>query len=423
MRSGRAPGRVIIWVAIVLAVLGILTAIGLAYHADKRSKAAAVAAEDAPFYLPPSELPADPGVLIRVEPMTAGGSALSVPGARAWRMLYTSTRPDGVIVAASGMVFVPTQAPPPNGRPLLAWAHGTIGMGAECAPSRSANPVGPIATWLPVALQSGWMVVAPDYAGLGTPGHELYLIGRSEAADVAFAVQAARQIPDTDPGSLWAVMGHSQGGHAALWTGNLGPAMAPGLDLVGVAALAPAAELPLIINAQWDTSVSWVIGPEVQESWPRVDERLGDSALSPQGQARTSALAMACVTDAAVEALVRQGIGQRYYERNPLDDPAWQQMAEEQVPSPLHPDLPVYLGQSTADTVVLAWPNATLQRQWCSAGSNVTAAWINNVSHMKTGLVMGPGAVEWLTARRDGEPTQGTCTTEPPVSPPPDQAG
>ena len=36
-------------------------------------------------------------------------------------------------------------------------------------------------------------------------------------------------------------------------------------------------------------------------------------------------------TDAAVEALVRQGIGQRYYERNPLDDPAWQQMAIESI--------------------------------------------------------------------------------------------
>lgn len=413
----------ILWVAIVLAVLGILTAIGLAYRADARTAALTEAAAEAAFYQPPSVLPADPGVLIRVEPLTVGGSPLVVPGASAYRMLYTSTRPDGTLVGASGMVFVPTSTPPASGRPLLAWAHGTIGMGAPCAPSRSSNPLGPIATWLPVALQSGWTVVAPDYAGLGTPGPELYLVGRSEAADVAFAVRAARQIPQTDPGSTWAVMGHSQGGHAALWTGQLGPAMAPDLDLVAVAALAPAAELPLIIDAQWNTSVSWVIGPEVQESWPRVDPRLGSGALSAQGADRTQALAMECVKDAAIEALVRQGVGQRYYLRNPLDDPAWSAMARAQVPSPLHPGIPVYLGQSTADTVVLAWPNATLQREWCAAGSNLTASWIPDVSHLQTGLVMGPGAVEWLTARRDGEPTEGTCSTPPPVSAPTAPAG
>lgn len=37
--------------------------------------------------------------------------------------------------------------------------------------------------------------------------------------------------------------GHSQGGHAVLWTGMLAPDYAPELDLVGVAAFAPATDL------------------------------------------------------------------------------------------------------------------------------------------------------------------------------------
>lgn len=414
----RHPERVILWIAGVLALLGGLTAIGLVQHASARSSADVMAAAQGAFYVPPAVLPDQPGTLIRYEPLTASGALVDVPDAQAWRILYTTTRPDGSIAAASAMVFVPSSAPPATGRPLLAWAHGTIGMGEQCAPSRTADPTKPIRTWLPIALSSGWTVVATDYAGLGTPGHELYLVGSAEAADVTFSVLAARELPDTFPGDRWAVLGHSQGGHAALWSGQLGPAMAPDLDLVAVAALAPAAELPLIITAQWQTLVSWVIGPEVQESWPRVDPELSAAALTSIGAAQTERLAEACVGDAALAAAARQALGQRYYVANPLTDPAWSAMATAQVPAPLHPTTPVFLGQSTTDNVVLAWPNATLQRDWCAAGSNLTATWVTGVSHMDTGLVVGPTAVQWLTNRLSDPQGTSTCNTPPPVSAP-----
>ena len=66
------------------------------------------------------------------------------------------------------------------------------------------------------------------------------------------------------------VWGHSQGGHAALWTGALAASLAPELQLVGVAAAAPAAELSPLITQQWSNVVSWVIGPPVAVSWPIV---------------------------------------------------------------------------------------------------------------------------------------------------------
>ena len=40
-------------------------------------------------------------------------------------------------------------------------------------------------------------------------------------------------------GRSWAVMGHSQGGHAALFTASLAPAWVPDLDLIGAVAIAP----------------------------------------------------------------------------------------------------------------------------------------------------------------------------------------
>ena len=49
-------------------------------------------------------------------------------------------------------------------------------------------------------------------------------------------------------GEQTVVWGHSQGGHAALWTGQLAPTSAPELDIAGVAALAPASNLPGLID-------------------------------------------------------------------------------------------------------------------------------------------------------------------------------
>ena len=39
------------------------------------------------------------------------------------------------------------------------------------------------------------------------------------------------------------VWGYSQGGHAALWTGIIGPRYAPELKVLGIAAIAPAANI------------------------------------------------------------------------------------------------------------------------------------------------------------------------------------
>jgi hypothetical protein len=35
----------------------------------------------------------------------------------------------------------------------------------------------------------------------------------------------------------------------------------------------------------------------------------------------------------------------------------------------------------TADTVVLPWPNAIVQEQWCAAGSSISMLWMGAVNH------------------------------------------
>ena len=82
------------------------------------------------FYTPPSELPAGaPGTIIRSQSL---GSLAN--GSEAWRVLYTSTAPDGSPIAVSGVVAAPAGAAPEAGWPVVAWAHGTTGVVPRCAP-------------------------------------------------------------------------------------------------------------------------------------------------------------------------------------------------------------------------------------------------------------------------------------------------
>jgi hypothetical protein len=75
---------------IALAVL-LITAGWWVFSDTERSEAQA---KIEPFYVPPNPLPAEPGTIIRTEPL-----GVEVPGAQALRMLYVSERPDGTPAA------------------------------------------------------------------------------------------------------------------------------------------------------------------------------------------------------------------------------------------------------------------------------------------------------------------------------------
>lgn len=178
-----------------------------------------------PFYTPPNPLPStQPGYLIRTEPMN-----LTVAGGTAYRILYVSQTPDGQATVSSGMLFVPTTTSSGNRR-VVAWAHGTQGFADQCTPSRSQNPLNDLQNWLPEMMQRGWVVVATDYAGLGTPGDPYYLVGQSEAHDVLNSVRAARNFSAAQAGNQFVVAGHSQGGALGIVYGAVGTRLRTGAE-------------------------------------------------------------------------------------------------------------------------------------------------------------------------------------------------
>ena len=408
------PMRAFKWTLLVVGaiVFSLLMALIASYVASSRETNITQSGLDA-FYTPPNPIPAKPGTLIRSEPLT-----VNVPGATAYRMLYSTQRPNGTPAVSGGMMFIPDGPAPAGGRKVVAWAHGTLGQGDACTPSRSANPLQDTTNWLDQMMQFGWVVVSTDYAGMGTPGPNLYLVAQAEVHDVVNSVRAIREFPAAHAGSEYVVWGHSQGGHSSLWSGHLAPKLAPELNLIGVAAAAPAAELTLIMGAQWNTAVGWAIGPEIVESWPVVYPDLPlDGYISASGQTNGARLANECIIAAAIEGLVRIDFDQEFFAVNPTNTD-WGVKAGEQTPPPLPASMPVFIGQSTADTVVLPWPNAVLQEKWCKAGSMIEMLWIGDVSHQDTATTIGPAVVDWIADRFAGRAPTRTCDVAPPVSPP-----
>jgi len=167
----------------------------------------------------PSEIPGKPGSIIRIWPLEGGGPGMGGNG-EAFRILYRSTDPSGRPIPVSGAIYIPNGPAPAGGRNIIAWAHPTSGVVPPCAPSLMPD-VGGMMWNLPNMISQGYIVVATDYPGLGTDGIHPYLIGESEARSVLDSVRAARALPNTGASNRFAVWGHSQGGHAALYTGEV----------------------------------------------------------------------------------------------------------------------------------------------------------------------------------------------------------
>lgn len=165
---------------------------------------------------------------------------------RAWFIVYGSTGLDGKPVAVSGLVLAPEAAPGSGGHLVVAWAHGTTGVADRCAPSKTGLASIPVE--ISGLVAQGYVVTATDYEGLGTNGVHPYLVGISEGRSVLDSIRAVQALADAHAAADSVVIGHSQGGHAALWAAELAPSYAPGLSVLGALALSPPTSL-----AAWDT--------------------------------------------------------------------------------------------------------------------------------------------------------------------------
>ncbi|MFE9232732.1 lipase family protein [Cellulosimicrobium funkei] len=397
--------------ALVGAVLAFVAAAGLTGVSVAVQRAAPHA--DA-FYDAPDAPPDEPGSLLRAEPFTR-----QIPdGASAWRILYTTTLDEGEPTVASGLVVVPDGVGTDGGAPppVVAWAHGTTGYARGCAPSVLDEPFESGAFFLlDDVLARGWALVATDYAGLGTAGPHPYLVGQGEARSVLDAVRAARALDDATLGEQTVVWGHSQGGHAALWTGAVAPAYAPDVPLAGVAALAPASDLTAMVshleNVPGGSVFASYVVAAYDAAYPDAD---AIEAVRPGARLVVHEMASRCLSEPGALVSVAEALSmdQPLWTTDPTDGALGERLAEN-VPTGAV-EAPLLVAQGASDPLVLPSTQDAYVGERCAAGQPVDYRTYEGRDHV--GLVqadspLAPDLVRWTEARLAGEPPTPTCAT------------
>jgi pimeloyl-ACP methyl ester carboxylesterase len=352
------------------------------------------------FYAAPREVPPEPGVLIRSVPFTR-----DVPdNARGWRILYTTRRGDGTPAVASAIVVVPKTGD--GGFPVIDWDHGTTGYAQICAPSLLPHPfeVGAMFV-LPQIIERGWALVATDYIGLGTAGPHPYLVGKDSAYATLDALRAAQTLSAARLGQEAVVWGHSQGGAAALWTGALAKTYAPELKIEGVAALAPAANLPGLTG-----SLGAFIGGSVFASFVAAaysatypDVTWGEY-IRPGAEPVVRAMSERCLTGAGMYVSVLDALSLTrdpdIFGESPTAGPLGRRL-EQNIP-PATITVPLLIAQGKADPIVLPSVQQSYIDRVRSTGEHVdyrTFAGEDHVGLVKPGSPLIPVLFRWTASR------------------------
>lgn len=344
-----------------------------------------------------AELNGAAGTLIRQAPIFGAPD-----DATAYRILYRSQGLDGKPIAVSGVAIVPQGPPPPGGRPIVAWAHPTTGVVARCAPSQASTLFESI-QGLKLMLARGYIVVATDYPGLGAAGPHPYLIGDSEGRAVLDSVRAARLLPAAGASKRFAVWGHSQGGQAALFAGLLAKSHAPELDLVGVAAAAPATELGILLNDDLDTVAGKNLTSMALWSWSQIYDAPMSRVLEADAIPVVNRLAGECIEsllDLLERSETEHPLNKEFLRvKNLTDIEPWGTLLKENTPGALPSDVPVFLAQGTADPIVRPAATQDYKARLCQAGVKVRLLLMPGVGHIPAAQKSAEAAVDWIGDR------------------------
>ncbi|MFI2332596.1 lipase family protein [Nocardia rhamnosiphila] len=353
----------------------------------------AVAAPEG-FYTPPEQIPAEPGTVIRTQPMSLLATLPSDQGwpGKAEHLMYTTRLQDGSPVAVTG-TYIDAAGPwlGAGPRPTVVIGPGTSGQGDRCAmskafstgitittdpsPSLSANQELPSsAVW----SRLGARVLVTDYIGLGTPGIHTYANRIEEAHAVLDGARAANHLAGTGPETPLVFWGYSQGGGAVAAAAEMQPAYAPELNLKGTWAGGPVADLAAILERIDGALIGGAIGFAINGLLARYPdlEKAVDRVTTQNGRDTLAALSDACIGDVMTHypflktsSLTNDGRPlSAHLQAIPEAAPA---LAELRVGT-LTPASPVLVTSGRNDDTVPYDQARQLADDWCAKGATIT---------------------------------------------------
>jgi len=418
-----------VWIAVLvmlggLALPGIAAPSGASAAAGRASASARAAAPPScsGFYCYPSPraiAKARNGQVFASEQMQVTEPLRRV-SSRALRIMYRSQGVDGKPVAVTGFLLIPRGHPPRGGWPVIAWAHGTAGVGPNCAPSRYPN-LYIVDTYEPLImrlLSDGFAVVGTDYPGLGFPGQlHPYVQQGPEARAVIDSVVAARYLAP-QLGRRWFAVGHSQGGQAALAAGERA-LRAPGLQFLGTVSIAPASHLSLIVESiaslRPDSGFPFYL-EAAYASYVAVSARLFDPSLqytdllSRQLAAQIPVAKQLCLVDLALHLQSLRPPLESILNPSWSNNPGLQRFFASAEPAMRRSAGPILLIQGDLDEAVPAHVTGLLNDELCRLGDVVEYRTYPTADHDTILTQAYPAMVEWLRDRLRGIPAMQTCS-------------
>lgn len=375
----------------------------------------------------------------------------SLNGAQAWKIAYISSDVAERKTIATALVISPAGPAPKEGRPIIAWAHGTTGSAQNCGPSQVIDPTRPLNqyflmdgnSWTDFGIPNGqefinegYVVVATDYQGLGGGGKHQYAVAGTNGRDVINSARAASSMKEAGAGKKTVVYGWSQGGGAAIAAAGLldyqarqGTA-ADNLQYIGYVALAPedlAAVLPGVpadeagadklmneftqanvpnvflfahfMMGLWGTQAAY---PELQLTDVLTEEgaKVADNLSSNKCVHVMADTFNYAYADQYKTLLKPQTSNSR----------AWIKAFIDGSVQPVKPTAPIVIYWGTKDTAVPPVMHDIYQKQMCSIGANVERIQLpGEQTHFTTPGVSAPMYLQWVKDRVNGKPLVNGC--------------
>jgi pimeloyl-ACP methyl ester carboxylesterase len=363
------------------------------------------------FYTPPAKLPhGPPGMVIRSQALVG----LPV-GERGWRILYLSNGAAGQRMAVSGMLIVPSSRAPVHGRHIVAFAHPAVGVARRCAPSIQGSAYAPDINGLHTFLKAGDAVAITDYPGLGTPGTSPYLIGTAEARAVIDSVRAAHQFKPAQAGKVYAVLGSSQGGQAALYTAMIAASYAPKLTLAGVAATAPVTRLATLFAHALGTAEGNIVAAFTIATWVHIYPAAKlDTLLTRAAQPALRRIAATCSSDPTLlEASLPRGVTPRirFRAHHPWRIKAWARLLHRNTPGLFETRVPILITQGDGDRLVAPGVTTDYVRALCSDADTVDFRLYPGIDNASSGAATAHFTAGWIAGRFAHRSAPTSCAT------------
>jgi pimeloyl-ACP methyl ester carboxylesterase len=375
----------------------------------------------------------------------------SIKGAQAWKIAYISSDVAGRKTIATGTIISPVGPAPKEGRPILAWAHGTTGSAQNCGPSQIIDPTRQLNqyfltdgnSWTDFGIPNGqefidqgYVVVATDYQGLGGGGKNQYAVAQTNGRDVINSARAASSMKEVGAGKKTVVYGWSQGGGATIGAASLPEYQAlkgtasDNLQYLGFVALAPEDVAAMLPNVPADeASAKKLMNGFTQANVPNVflfahyvmglwgtqaaypELKLTD-VLTDEGAKVVEKLSRnKCIH--VLSDTFNYAYGDSYktlLKPESSNSLAWVKAFVDGSVKPVVPTAPVIIYWGTKDTAVPPVMHELYQKQMCKMGANVARIQLpGEQTHFSTPGVSAPMYLQWVKDRIAGKPITNGC--------------